>query len=80
MPRKPNRESALNMRWNFFVNPIEKADFILALVKSGKNRCQSAALRAFMYLYVEDEDVRNKVNNIVDDFVVYKENGDTSRL
>ena len=80
MPRKVSKENALNQQWNLFVNPIEKTEFILALTKSGKSRCASAAVRAFMKLYATDEIVRSKINNIIDDYIVYKENGDKSVL
>lgn len=80
MPRKVEANEALKTKWNMYVNDIEKLEYLAALVKSGKSRCQSAGVRAFMYLYVHDEEVRNKVNTIIDDFIVYKDNGDASRL
>ena len=80
MPIKTTRETAHDKKWNFYVNEIDKNEFLLQLVKCGKGRCQSAAIRAFMYLYIHDETVRNKINDIVDDFLVYKENGETSKL
>ena len=80
MPRKTTVTTAKDKRWNFYVNEIDKAEFLIALTKSGKQKCQSAALRAFMYLYANDERVREKVNSIVDDFLVYKENGTISLL
>ena len=80
MPRKTTVTTAKDKRWNFYVNEIDKAEFLIALTKSGKQKCQSAALRAFMYLYANDESVKEKVNSIVDDFLVYKENGTISLL
>lgn len=80
MPRKTNIVTAKDKRWNFYVNEIDKANFLIALTKSGKQKCQSAALRAFMYLYTNDESIKEKINSIVDDFLVYKENGTVSLL
>lgn len=80
MPRKTTVTTAKDKRWNFYVNEIDKAEFLIALTKSGKQKCQSAALRAFMYLYANDKSIREKVNSIVDDFLVYKENGAISLL
>ena len=80
MPIKTNKLTALSKRWNFYVNEIDKLEYLKALVISGKARCQSAGIRAFMYLYINDEEVRDKVNSIVDDFLVYKENGEPSQL
>jgi hypothetical protein len=80
MPIKTNRFNNHSKKWNLFENEIEKTEYIVALVKSGKSRAQSAGVRAFMHLYATDEDVRNKVNAIIDDFIVYKENGKPSLL
>ena len=80
MPRQPDIENVHNIKWNFYVNPIEKANYLIALTREGKARCQSAGLRAFMYLYALDKEVRDKINNIIDDFIVYKENGDMSQM
>lgn len=80
MPRKPDIENVHNLKWNFYVNPIEKAEYLIALTKSGKARCQSAGIRAFMYLYAQDEELRTKVNSVIDNFIVYKENGDMSQM
>lgn len=67
-------------KWNMYVNEIDKMEYLMALTKAGKSRCQSAAVRAFMYLYVNDKVVQDKVNAIVDNYIVYKENGDSSQL
>lgn len=80
MPRKPGIDQAKCNKWNMYVNPIEKAEYLIALTKAGKARCQSAGVRAFMYLYAQDETIRNKVNEIIDDFLVYKDNGDMSQM
>ena len=80
MPRKPDIENVHNLKWNFYVNPIEKAEYLIALTKSGKARSQSAGIRAFMYLYAQDEELRNKINSVIDKFIVYKENGDASQM
>lgn len=80
MPRKTTVNDAHNKKWNMYVNEIDKTNYLLELTKCGKSRCQSAAVRAFMYLYVNDKEVRNKINLIVDDFLVYKEDGTTSVL
>ena len=80
MPRKVNSMTEHSKKWNMYVNELEKANFLIALTKSGKSKCQSAAVRAFMYLYANDDVVRNKVNAIVDNFLGYKENGQISKL
>ena len=80
MPRKLNVNDKLCIKWNFYCNPIRKAEYLIALQKAGKHKCQSAGVRAFMYLYVNDEVVRNKVNEIIDDYLVYKDNGDISQM
>ena len=80
MPRKTTTTTELSEKWNFYINQVDKAEYQVALVKSGKPRAQSAGLRAMIYLYVHDEDIRAKVNNIIDDFIVYKQNGKTSQM
>lgn len=80
MPIKTTQLTNHSKKWNLFVNEIEKSEYLAALAKSGKFRAQSAGVRAFMYLYVNDQDVRNKVNAIIDNFIVYKDNGDPSLL
>lgn len=80
MPRKVDKLQALNQQWNLFVNPVDKAEFMLALTKSGKTRAAAAAVRAFMHLYATDNIVRDKVNNIIDDYIIYKDSGDKSIL
>ena len=78
MPRKP--EKPLSLRWNLYVNEDDKLNYLLALAKCGKQQCQSAGVRAFMHLYAQDETVRNKVNDIIDNYIVYKDNGSISKL
>ena len=80
MPRKTTQLTAKDKKWNFYVNECEKIEYLMALTRAGKQRCQSAGLRAFMHLYCVDEEVRNKINAIIDDFLVYKENGNISQL
>lgn len=80
MPKKSKLDKSLCLKWNLYINPIDKAEYLLALTKAGKSRCQSAAIRAFMHLYIVDKDVQDKINAIVDDFLVYKEDGATSIL
>lgn len=80
MPRKPSKNEELGKKWNFYVNEQERLEFILTLTKSGYSRAQGAALRAMIHLYISDEEFRNKVNNIIEDYLVYKANGDTSIL
>ena len=67
MPRKPDNTLKL---WNLYIDENDKLHYLLELTKSGKQRCQSAGIRAMMHLYTVDEDVRNKVNSIIDNFVV----------
>lgn len=80
MPRKVDINSGHTKKWNMYVNEIEKLEYLKALVKSGHSNAQSAGVRAFMYLYANDEEVRNKVNAIIDDYIVYKQDGSSSRL
>ena len=80
MPIKKDVNSKHDKTWNFYVNEIEKCNYLLALNKAGKPRAQSAGIRALMYLYVNDIEVHNKVNTIIDDFIVYKKNGEISQL
>lgn len=80
MPRKVDLYSEHTKRWNFYVNELEKLDYIMALTKAGKSRCQSAGLRAFMYAYTNNELVRNEINKIIDDFVIYTDNDKLSKM
>ena len=80
MPRKVTQDTSFSQKWNLYVNEIEKLNFIKALINAGKTRAQSAAIRAMMHLYVTDTDVQNKVNAIVDNFIIYNNNGDKSLL
>lgn len=74
------RELKYTKIWNLYVNEIEKLEYLKKLVECGKPKCQSAAVRAFMHLYVTDDMVRNKVNSIVDNYVIYNSNDTISRL
>lgn len=67
-------------KWNLYVNEIEKLKYLKALVKAGHPRAQSAGIRAMMHLYVTDSDVREKVNSIIEDYIIYKKDGSTSQL
>jgi hypothetical protein len=80
MPRIVDNQTNHYKKWNMYVNEIEKTEYLLALTKAGKARCQSAAVRAFMFLYATDEVVRNKINAIVDKYMVYNDNGSESKL
>ena len=80
MPRTPSPDKALPKKWNLYVNEADKAEYLLALVKNGKASCQSAAVRAFMWLYVHDPEIQEKINKIVDSFLVYKDHGDVSQM
>lgn len=76
MPKTKN----YSIKWNFYVSPIEKAMFASTLLNNGKKKALSAGLRALMHLYNTDKEVQDKLNNIVDDFIVYKEDGSQSIL
>ena len=80
MPRQPDKFNCCDKKWNFYVNEIDKSNYLLELAKAGKSRCQSAGLRALMFLYTTDEVVKNKVNAIVDEFLIVKENGKPSLM
>lgn len=78
MPRKTTVTNEHNTMWNFYVNKIEQLEFIKAVVESGHSRAQSATLRALMHLYVTNESIREEANKIIEDFMVYKQNGEPS--
>lgn len=80
MPKKVDVYSEHTKKWNMYVNEIEKLEYLKALIANGHANAQSAGVRAFMFLYANDEVVRDKVNAIIDDYIVYKANGETSRL
>lgn len=80
MPRKVDINTGLTKKWNLYVNEIEHAQFIAALNRCGKQKCQSAAIRAFMKLYTDDPDIRIQINAIIDDFIIYKKDGSQSIL
>lgn len=67
-------------KWNLYVNEIEKLNYLKALVEAGHPRAQAAGIRAMMHLYVTDVDVREKVNSIIEDYIIYKKDGSTSQL
>lgn len=80
MPRKTTVETAHDKKWNLYVNEIEKLEYLKALIASGHNNAQSAGVRAFMHLYVTDPEYRAKTNAIIDDYIVYKKDGNPSQL
>lgn len=80
MPIKTTVETNHSLNWNFYVNKIDKMNYLLALTKNGKSRCQSAGIRALMHLYINDPEVQSKVNDIIDDFLVYKQDGTISKM
>lgn len=80
MPRKVDINTGLTKKWNLYVNEIEHAEFVKALSINNKPKCQSAAIRAFMKLYCSDTEVQAKINNIIDDFIIYKKDGSQSIL
>ena len=67
-------------KWNLYVNEIEKLNYLKALVEAGHPRAQSAGIRAMMHLYVTDINVREKVNSIIEDYIIYNKDGSTSQL
>ena len=80
MPRQPNQLEACDKKWNFYVNEADKVNYLIALSNSGKQRCQSAGLRAMMHLYSVDTDFRDKVNQVIDNYLIYRESGKPSHL
>ena len=80
MPRRTTIDTAHDKKWNLYVNEIEKLEYLKALIASGHSRAQSAGVRAFMYLYANDEVVRDKVNAIINDYIVYNKDGSQSQL
>lgn len=80
MPRKVDVNSGHTKKWNLYVNEIEKLEYLKALVASGFANAQSAAVRAFMFLYATDEETRKKVNELIPDYLVYNKDGSTSQM
>lgn len=80
MPRKTDITTEHSILWNFYVNPVEKANYMLSLKKNGYDRAASAGLRALMSLYINDKEVQDKVNAIITDFIIYKDNTKKSIL
>lgn len=80
MPRKVDVHSAHTKKWNMYVNEVEKLEYLKALIEAGHPRAQSAGVRAFMFLYANDKEVRDKVNAIIDDYLVYKDDGEPSQM
>lgn len=80
MPRKPSDLERMDLKWNFYVSELLKAEFIQALVENGHVRAQSAALRALMELYITDEETQRKLKDLLPKHLIYKQNGDVSRL
>lgn len=80
MPRKTNINTEHSILWNFYVNPIEKSNYMIALKRNGYSRAASAGLRALMSLYITDKDIQNRVNSIINDFIIYKDNNKNSIL
>ena len=80
MPRKVDVNTSHDKKWNLYVNEVEKLEYLSALIAAGHRDAQSAGVRAMMHLYVTDPVVRDKVNAIIDDFIVYKKDGNPSKL
>ena len=78
MPRKTTVLDEHNTMYNFYVNKIEQLEFIQAVAKNGHSRAQSATLRALMHLYIYDVDIQKKVDEIIDQFIIYRQSGDPS--
>lgn len=80
MPKKVNIHSGHTKKWNMYVNEIEKLRYLQALIDAGFPKAQSAAVRAFMFLYATDEETRKKVNELIPDYLVYNKDGSTSQM
>lgn len=80
MPRKVDIHSSHTKKWNMYVNEVEKLEYLKALIEAGHPRAQSAGVRAFMHLYATDPIVREKVNAIINDYLVYKDDGELSQM
>lgn len=80
MPRKVDINSGHTKKWNLYVNEIEKLEYLKALVAAGFPQAQSAAVRAFMFLYATDKETRDKINKLIPDYLVYKQDGSMSKL
>ena len=80
MPKKVDINSGHTKKWNMYVNEIEKLEYLKALIAAGHKDAQSAGVRAFMHLYVTDPIVRDKVNAIIDDYIVYNKDNSPSKL
>lgn len=80
MPRVVSQLEAKSKRWNMYISELEKAEFMTELLKNGKVGAASAAVRAFIHLYINDNEVKEKVNSIIDDYIIYNKNGTPSKL
>ena len=67
MPRKVDINSGHTKKWNLYVNEIEKLEYLKALVAAGFSQAQSAAVRAFMFLYATDKETRDKIKKLIPD-------------
>ena len=80
MPIKTDKFTEHSRLWSLYVNELEKAKFLKSLAEQGKQRQGSAAIRAMMYLYVNDNDFQKKVNTKINDFLVFNKDGSTSQM
>lgn len=80
MPRKTDINTSHDKLYNFYINEIQKYNYLIALKQSNKDKAQSAGIRAMIHLYCNDIEFRDKVNSVIDDFIVYKQDGKISQL
>lgn len=78
MPKYINEENKDSVLWNFYIDKRAKIDFLTKLIETGHFRAQGAAIRALINLYISDKSIQDKINDTIDDFIVYKKNGDMS--
>lgn len=67
-------------KWNFYVDKVEKIKFMKVLLEHGHQKAQSAALRAFIKRYQEDEQVRKLIDPYIEEEKVKCNNDKISLL
>ncbi len=79
MPRKLEPNEQMD-KWNLYVRKGDKLKFQIALLDAGHPNAQAAAIRVMMHLYTSDPNIRDAVNERIEDFRVYKQSGKPSKL
>ena len=78
MAKYIDTEHHLSDRWNFYIDPTRKINFMLRLDEIGYPNKQSAALRTLMQIFIEDKEVQQLVLKKIEENIVYRKNGKPS--